>query len=415
MKQIFTGNFGTMELIIDDEGNAMGKYQKAATLEGTYIYNTFNGKWANKGMSGLVTFTVIDGKLSGNWKKGEEPGPMKSKWKGDLVAQEGETTPVENTPVENPLKTKVMELYESEKYAEVISLFSENETELGEDEDIVHKFLFSMWFYGGLEEETYAKIRCFEDKFQTNRWLKLKGYYYDYKQWYDLALNAFKDTSEVFYENVKKKFDSYDVLYKEEKYKEVVKYFESELRLSVSLETFNIAEYYCEALYMDSDTERKALEKIRDFRESYPDHEAFIKQNGRFAFYIGREKLDLELIEEGLACFKKLKDERNIAKTKEVISETKNKIKEKANAEKRKQREQAASEKKEAKLKQHRFKSSKGKTFCQFCARDNDFASYDCEGRRHGHNFVLMKEDGSFKPICNKCGYGYNFAEYSCN
>ena len=65
--------------------------------------------------------------------------------------------------------------------------------------------------------------------------------------------------------------------------------------------------------------------------------------------------------------------------------------------------------------KQHKFKSSKGETFCQFCGRDSSWSGYDCNGRQHGHNYVLMKADGIFKPICNKCGSNASFSEYSCN
>ncbi|MDG1333777.1 MAG: hypothetical protein P8P74_15680 [Crocinitomicaceae bacterium] len=439
----FKGNFGTLLLTVDTDGKARGTYQKNGVLEGDWSENSFSGEWTNQGMEGLVRFTVSDGKLEGNWKKGKDVGAMKGRWKGDLLSKEDdsettkvveETTSVANTPAEHPLKAKIEELYDAEDYASVITLFSENETELSENEDIVHKYLFSMWFHGDLEEETFEKIRGFEDKFETNRWLKLKGFYYSRKKWYDSALEAFKDTSERHYLLTKKKFDDYYTLHEEEKYSEVVKYFESELRSSISSKTFKVAEIYCQALYMDSDTERKALEKIRTFRERYPEHQPFTKLNGRFANYIGGKDLNLELIEEGLACFKEIKDERNIAKTKELIGETKSKIKAQTQDEKAAARERAAAEKKAAreaeaarkradkkavaaaKLLQHRFKNSRGLRFCQFCGREQQWATETCEIRGAGHNFVLLKErySGELTPTCNKCGQEYNWAGDTC-
>lgn len=80
----FKGNFGELELSI--EGNvANGKYQENGTLSGEYTDNVFKGVWHNKGLSGLIEFSIIDGKLDGRWKKGIEPGPMKSKWEGTII------------------------------------------------------------------------------------------------------------------------------------------------------------------------------------------------------------------------------------------------------------------------------------------------------------------------------------------
>ena len=450
----FKGNFGTLELIAEADGKARGTYQKNGILEGYWSENSFSGQWTNQGMEGLVRFTVSEGKLEGNWKKGKDVGTMKGSWKGDLLSKEevSETTKVvediisvANLPSEQPLKAKLEELYDAENYSGVLALFNENEAELGENEDIVHKYLFSMWFHGDLEEETFERIREFEDKFNTNRWLKLKGYYYSCKKWYDSALEAFKDTSERHYLLAKKKFDDYYALHEEEKYLEVIKYFESELRSSISDRTLKVAEIYCQALYMDSDTERKALEKIRAFRKRYPEHQPFTKQNGRFASYIGGRDLAIEMIEEGLDCFKKIKDERNITKTKELISETKNKIKaqiitekiaaqERAAADKRAAKEAAAEEKRrerealaaqkqadraaeaKAKLSQHRFKNSRGLRFCQFCGYEQQFAGAICDTRSANHNFVLLKErySGELTPTCNKCGQEYNYAGSTC-
>ena len=80
----FKGNFGELELSIDGHV-ATGIYQENGTLSGEYTDNNFKGVWHNKGLSGLIEFSIIDGKLDGRWKKGIEPGPMKSKWEGNMI------------------------------------------------------------------------------------------------------------------------------------------------------------------------------------------------------------------------------------------------------------------------------------------------------------------------------------------
>ena len=442
MKYSFKGNFGLMNLTIEDS-KVEGTYQKNGSLKGVFKNNTFTGSWENKGMEGLAEFTISDGMLEGNWKKGKEPGPMRSKWKGEEVSNEknvSESASSSSDPVTSAdsilfvgLKEKIKQFYDADDYAQVISTFEENEVLLETDENIVNYYLFSMWYHGDLEEETFQKLIEFERKFQTVRWLKLRGHYYNHHEMYDAALAAYKDTSEVLYEVIKGKFDILYELYEEEEYEDVVSYFESTLTYSVSLETLKIAEIYCQALYMDSDTEQKALVKTREFRERYPEHEEFTYLNGRYASYIGSKNLDLELIEEGLTCFKKIKDERNIDKTKEIIKETKNQIKEQAKAEKIAAREQVAAEKEavreaaaeekqrakeaaaEEKLKQHEFKSSRGKLFCKYCGKDNAWSSDDCQGRQHGHNYLLIKNGDDLELICNKCGKGEAWADVSCS
>jgi hypothetical protein len=83
----FKGNFGELTLNINGT-EATGTYQENGTLKGEFVNNTFKGQWENKGMEGLVEFTIIDNKLEGNWKKGIEPGPMKGKWEGKLLDEE---------------------------------------------------------------------------------------------------------------------------------------------------------------------------------------------------------------------------------------------------------------------------------------------------------------------------------------
>jgi hypothetical protein len=79
----FHGNMGELKLKITGT-KATGTYQGNGTLDGFFLDNTFKGQWKNKGMEGLVQFTILNNKLEGTWKKGLEAGPMKGKWEGDL-------------------------------------------------------------------------------------------------------------------------------------------------------------------------------------------------------------------------------------------------------------------------------------------------------------------------------------------
>jgi|GEM_PF-1089727 len=88
MKYNFKGNFGFLELTVDKSGNANGTYQKKGSLTGFFKNHKFSGSWLNQGLEGLVEFWVTDGILEGNWKKGMESGPMRGKWKGEVVSME---------------------------------------------------------------------------------------------------------------------------------------------------------------------------------------------------------------------------------------------------------------------------------------------------------------------------------------
>ena len=449
MKYTFKGNFGTLVMTIEADGKASGTYQKNGALTGTWIENTFTGEWSNQGMEGLVTFSVSEGKLAGGWKKGKETGAMKGKWKGDVVAQEGEvieaktpiqplaesteapaTTASDSSPSPtDAISAEIGQLYDDENYAQVISTFEENEEVAVTDEDVVHKYLFSMWFHGDLEEKTFEKIREYEDTFTNyTRWNKLKGWYFSFLEYYDTALKLFKDSSERHYNRTKKIFDDFETLYDEEKYEEVIEYFETTLRKSISEDTYTIAEKYCQALYRNLGTEEKALKKVRDFIDRFPDHISFQSLEGKILRSKGYLEEDLDLLNEALEIFKRIDDKRNIGKTKEEIVTVKNSLKEAAYAErkaareaaaekkrqeaeqKRAEREAATAEKKaakaaaeEAKALEHRFKTSRGLTFCQFCGEERQWAGSACHKRKAGHNFIMQKVGGDWEPVCNRC------------
>ena len=88
MNYTFKGNFGTLELVVDDNGNARGTYQEGGTLTGIFKEGEFEGDWENKGMEGLIKFTVSEGTLTGRWKKGKDFGPMRGNWLGEQIGSQ---------------------------------------------------------------------------------------------------------------------------------------------------------------------------------------------------------------------------------------------------------------------------------------------------------------------------------------
>jgi hypothetical protein len=81
----FKGNFGELILNISETGRTTGTYQENGTIRGEFVNNTFKGQWENKGMEGLVEFTINGNKLEGNWKKGLNPGAMRGVWVGKIA------------------------------------------------------------------------------------------------------------------------------------------------------------------------------------------------------------------------------------------------------------------------------------------------------------------------------------------
>jgi len=442
MKYTFKGNFGLMNLTIKDS-QAEGTYQKNGSLKGIFKNNTFTGSWENKGMEGLAEFTISDGTLEGNWKKGTAPGPLRSKWKGEEVSNKKDVSepasPSSDAAITADsllfvgLKEKIEQLYEAEDYAKVISTFEQNEALLETDQNIVHRYLFSMWFYGDLEEETILKVWEFEAKFEnTERWNKLKGWYFCAKERYDTALLCFESSSELHYKQTKKIFDDFEDLYDGEQYLKAINYFESALRHSISKHTFYIAEKYCWALHENSETKENALSEVRRFIELHSDHIPFQTIEGKILSINGYLDDNLDLLKEAADIFSKLKDKQNLQRTKERIEYVKNLLKENTEEEKRQKGEQKEANRlareqekaakqaekevaKSAKLSQHKIKSSRGILFCQYCGEEQKYCTGECHHRKNGHNFVYLKVDGAWEITCNLCGSHTRYKDFKCS
>lgn len=313
---------------------------------------------------------------------------------------------------------RIKDLYSEKSYSEIITIFENNES-LNTNEEVVNKYLWALWLNDGTEEKAWDLVKEYSSKFNTTRWNILKGHYSKWKKWYDFALDYYKDSSDDNYNEVKKIFDDFYTLYEQEKYEEVIEYYENKLSKSVSSKHLKIADKYLWALFKNPGTEKKALEKTKKFLEDYPDNTDWYKLAGHISKWLGSKNKDIELLNEAVIFYKKVSNKEGINEVNEKIKEIKEFHKERLAEEKQAEKERIAEEKRleqEKKDVQHRFKTSKGVTFCQYCGRDTSWSSWDCSGKKNGHNFVLMKNSyGELEPICNKCGKDKSWDNYSCS
>lgn len=78
--------------------------------------------------------------------------------------------------------------------------------------------------------------------------------------------------------------------------------------------------------------------------------------------------------------------------------------------------EQAKVQKEEAqqnKLKEHKFKTSKGETFCVYCGEQSHYTTEECPFADVNHNFVVLKEDNELVKFCNNCAGRFGHDDFS--
>ena len=298
--------------------------------------------------------------------------------------------------------TEMHTLYKNDKHADVIAFFEKNRQLLNKEEEAVNQYLWSLWMQDGSEQEAYELAKEYQVAFKTDRWLRLRGHYCKWKKWYDYALTNYQNSPKDYAE-IKKIFDDYQALVVAEDYEAVIDYFESTLHLSVSKNHLDIARSYCSALYQNSGTEQKALDKLEEFLEKYPKHLPFVSLAGYISKYLGERDNDLQLLEKAMSYFKKAKKKAQQTEVRELINSTKKALKAAEKAEKADQ-----------KLLEHYFKTARGMTFCKHCGRDKSWSSFDCTGRKNGHNYTAQKIDDEWQPTCTKCGRDKSWADYSC-
>ena len=309
MNLIFKGNFGTLEMIVDSKGNAIGNYQKSATIAGKYIDQNFSGVWSNKGMSGLVKFTVNDRALEGNWKKGTDEGPMKGNWTGKLLTDDPAPNP--KSPVKKETKAN---------------------------------------------KETKAKVPKV-----------------------DPALLELKAEIDQRYQ------DGTGSDLKDEMFIEAMELVIEKQYCSISL--------LQEKLYVGKNRSQRIIDQLQQAVILGP------LENDSYAINDDPLRYDPDVKE----TIKKVKEAK-----KKAADEAKEKLRELEAFEK-----QAAKE--AAKLRQHKFKSSRGILFCKYCGAERKYSDGECHYRKNGHNFVYLKVDGAWEITCNLCGTHTRNKDFNCS
>ena len=163
-----------------------------------------------------------------------------------------------------------------DRYLLVIEKFEDNKELLELDEGVVNQYLWSLYLSDGNVHKCYEMIQHYEQKFKSNRWLKLKGHCYSNFKWYDYALEAYEKSNSLSYlERTQKVFKDYLDLIEKERWEMAIDYFEKNLSLSVSENNLDIAFKYCNALYRSSESnEIKALKKLKEYIEANPEYNA---------------------------------------------------------------------------------------------------------------------------------------------
>ena len=181
--------------------------------------------------------------------------------------------------------------------------------------------------YGGItnQKKTRDLAHEYNKKFNTEEWDWFIGKYAEQQKRFDVALSYF-DKSSDDYNRVKKIFDDYDSLYKDEKYKEVIEYFENKLNLSHSKTKHEIVHKYLWSLYKNSGTEKKALEKTKVFLEKYGDSDRWFNLAGHINKYLGKHNKNDNIIylNDALFFFQKTGNEEEIKIVNDIIKNYKN-------------------------------------------------------------------------------------------
>ena len=253
-----------------------------------------------------------------------------------------------SSPSQEEQLERLNALYRRGSYDKVITIFESDES-LKTNENIVHEYLWSLW---SNHEKLKAKDLAHEynKKFNTKKWNWFIGRYAEQQKWFDVALSYFDKSSDSDeYNRVKKIFDDYDSLYLEKKYKEVIEYFENKLYKSHSKSNLEIINKYLWSLWHNSGTEKKAIEKTKEFLKEYGDQANWLNLIGKINFWLGEKyNNDINFFNEAISFYQKAANDKEVIKVNdhiEKIAKEKQLAKEAAAKEEQLAKEAAAKEK----------------------------------------------------------------------
>ena len=224
-----------------------------------------------------------------------------------------------SSPSQEEQLERLNALYKRGSYDKVITIFESDES-LKTNEKIVHEYLWSLWMNN---ETLKAKDLAHEynKKFNTKKWNWLIGRYAEQQKWFDVALSYFDKSSDSDeYNRVKKIFDDYDSLYLEKKYKEVIEYFENKLYKSHSKSDIEIINKYLWSLWHNSGTEKKAIEKTKEFLKEYGDQANWLNHIGKINFWLGEKyNNDINFFNEAISFYQKAANDTSVKEVNDHI------------------------------------------------------------------------------------------------
>jgi hypothetical protein len=266
-----------------------------------------------------------------------------TKYKYSTIAKEKERISKETEEV----LEKINVLYTEKNYNELINIVEAND-DLKSSEEIINKYLWALWLNNDTEEKAWNLAKEYSTKFNTKRWEILKGHYSKWKKWYDFALDYYKESSKENYNEIMKILDDYYSLYEQKQYSDVIDYFEEKLSGSVSSKYLKIADKYLWALFKNSGTETKALEKVKKYLEDYPENTDWYNLAGHISKWLGDKEKDIDILNEAISYYIQCDNKEGMKEVNEKIKEANAYQKERIAEIKNEEKERIALEKQEA-------------------------------------------------------------------
>jgi hypothetical protein len=327
-------------------------------------------------------------------------------------------------------------LNDANDYENIIGIFESLHFGI-DDKYKLKRYIYSL--YNISLSKALKKYKEFNSNFVDDKyWLWIGGKIYEASKEFNSAFDLYKKA-----ESIEEGYCSDDVkrvnyilnpeihfkdLYDEEKYSEAIGIFETKLKKTADI---NIIAPYIFSLYRNEGTEERGLELGVLYSKSNPEGHKLYRT-------IALIYKDLKKFTQSKDFFIKAKSagfdvDEELQEINMIIAKAEEEERRRNEEEERKRREEIERKKREAERKkeeelerkrlgqerkdvQHRFKTSKGVTFCQFCGKNTSWNDSPCIGKKSGHNYIYMKDSiGNWDLKCNKCGRSTTWFDSPCS
>jgi len=218
----------------------------------------------------------------------------------------------------NEANEVIKKLYSEKNYKEVIE-YIESYKELSDQEEMANRYLWSLWLNNGTEDRAFNEAKELNKKFNTKKWDIILGHYCKWKEWYDYALDYYKNSDQKGYSEVNGIFNEYYLLFEQKKYQEVINYFESKLSKSVSKNCTKPADCFMWSLYKTNGKESKALEQVKIFLGKYPEQKEWNNLAGHILLFLGSKNKDANMLKQAVNYYNKVSNQDAIDKANDKI------------------------------------------------------------------------------------------------